>query len=329
MEYEVIEWGYLTNQRIQELHHGSGLTYLRDSARDGLPGPWTLKGSEFLWLRKLLGQLEAKRTLDIGPQSSSVPQIIATEFGCDAWAIDKFGEKRAYAQERLNELARRQGGDPRELHPDVTYVNGFMGEKMSELPEQYFDLVYSLSTLEHIDYSFMPSVFADIDRVLKPGGYMAHCIDLSLPLGVSANFAEKLAGKSERVAQIRSLPGGNWILSLLRASADGRLPPLPLVVGQWIYHSLMTFNSGASKPYLMTASGWSKFLRRTFTLKQRQKMRGTGVVASLLSQDPYRETPGIRYETWPVENEIKPYWPMTTLMIVLRKEHRGSPSQAI
>jgi hypothetical protein len=165
----------------------------------------------------------------------------------------------------------------------------------------------------------MPKVFDDIDRVLKPGGYMAHAVDLSLPLGVSAVLADKLDSQSERVKQIQKLPFSRAINYLLAASSDGRLPALPMVMGQWLYHFWMSSVARPRKPYLMTASGWARFLKQRSTLEEKRKIRKTGSLHGMLSQDVYRETVGIRYELWPPEKEIKHYWPMTTLMFILRK----------
>ena len=320
MDYEVIEWGYLTNQRAQELHNEGGLDSLSNESRAGMPVPWTLKGTEYLWLRRHIGDMNISRALDIGPQSSPIPQAIAEDCGIETWAIDKFADKRTYAKDRHDELSARQGGDPRDLYKDVRYVNAFMGESNPELKDSYFDLAYSLSTLEHIDYDFMPAVFQDIDRVLKPGGYMAHAVDLSLPLGVSSIFSEKLKTKSEKADQIRRLPFSKMATSILSASSDGRFPALPLVLGQWIYHVAMNIRSNAEDPYLLTASGWAKFLKRKYSLSGKKLLRSTGLTYGLLSQDPYRETVRTRYEIWPPENQVKQYWPVTTLMFILRKK---------
>ena len=55
-----------------------------------------------------------------------------------------------------------------------------MGNFNRELPENYFDLVFSISTLEHVpeDETTFKNVCLDIDRVLRPNGYSLHCFDV-------------------------------------------------------------------------------------------------------------------------------------------------------
>jgi ubiquinone/menaquinone biosynthesis C-methylase UbiE len=50
----------------------------------------------------------------------------------------------------------------------------------STIPENYFDCIYSASTLEHVPAQFTAAVWRHMDRLLKPGGFMLHAIDLSL-----------------------------------------------------------------------------------------------------------------------------------------------------
>ncbi|MBK8551292.1 MAG: methyltransferase domain-containing protein [Ignavibacteria bacterium] len=57
--------------------------------------------------------------------------------------------------------------------------------RTKELPEKYFDFVFSISALEHVplsDERVFEEIVKDIDRLLKPGGLSMHCIDHSTDL---------------------------------------------------------------------------------------------------------------------------------------------------
>ena len=76
------------------------------------------------------------------------------------------------------------GNGPTEI--DTTsfrIVYDYMGEFSDELGDDYFDLVFSISTLEHVpdsDEMGLKNILIDINRVLKPGGISLHCIDVVL-----------------------------------------------------------------------------------------------------------------------------------------------------
>lgn len=62
----------------------------------------------------------------------------------------------------------------------VKYVPAFMGEYSSDIPDNYFDLVVSVSVVEHIPGGNYADAMKDCFRVLRPGGKMLHAIDLYL-----------------------------------------------------------------------------------------------------------------------------------------------------
>lgn len=52
-----------------------------------------------------------------------------------------------------------------------------MGDTADVLPDASFDIVYSISVIEHVPTVQLETVFADMARVLRPGGRMIHLID--------------------------------------------------------------------------------------------------------------------------------------------------------
>lgn len=58
-------------------------------------------------------------------------------------------------------------------------VQDYIGTFSKELPDNYFDGVFSVSVLEHVpeDSAVIEAICNDIQRLLKPGGLSMHCID--------------------------------------------------------------------------------------------------------------------------------------------------------
>jgi len=77
------------------------------------------------------------------------------------------------------------GNGPTKLPQDqgYTFLPAYIGSFDKRLPDAYFDLVFSISVVEHINEGddVLQNILNDIDRVLKPGGYSVHCIDCRFP----------------------------------------------------------------------------------------------------------------------------------------------------
>jgi len=104
------------------------------------------------------------RVLEIGYISGGESVVAFERLGFEAHGIDYF-----YAGQ-FEEIQRW------ELILDLTGTKvGFhLGDitKKTEFPDDYFDLVYSAQTLEHI--ADLPAAFAEMNRILAPGGAMLH-----------------------------------------------------------------------------------------------------------------------------------------------------------
>ena len=64
--------------------------------------------------------------------------------------------------------------------PGVVNVLAYLGEFSAELPDGYFDVVFSVSVIEHVETEQLRDMFRDIARILKPGGRTYHAIDAYL-----------------------------------------------------------------------------------------------------------------------------------------------------
>jgi SAM-dependent methyltransferase len=67
----------------------------------------------------------------------------------------------------------------RALYTNVTFYNGYLGGGYggAELPSDFFDLVFSVSVVEHIPTDSLKNFNKDIFRILRPGGLQIHSYD--------------------------------------------------------------------------------------------------------------------------------------------------------
>lgn len=104
------------------------------------------------------------KILEIGGAESRILKFFSNEFEC--WNLDKL---------------EGVGNGPTKINSDgFRLVSDYIGNFNQELPENYFDLVFSISTFEHIpfeDEALFENIRQDIERILKNGGYSFHCID--------------------------------------------------------------------------------------------------------------------------------------------------------
>ncbi|HEY3490042.1 MAG TPA: glycosyltransferase [Candidatus Deferrimicrobiaceae bacterium] len=113
------------------------------------------------------------RILDIGGGNSRILRHFKDAYEC--WNLDKL---------------EGVGNGPRTVEASgYRLVSDYIGNFNAELPEEYFDFVFSISTLEHVpsgleaNRELYKNICIDIDRVLKPGGFSLHCFDIMLSSG--------------------------------------------------------------------------------------------------------------------------------------------------
>ena len=165
--YEVIE---ITLANIERLY--------RYKIADVYKTYFSLKGFDNPWVLTSHPWRSDEHILDVGAAYSPLPGYIHTKYGCEVWAVDDFGMGSG------NEFwARSQS--PREFiaqNPEVHYVVECLGDQSnSSLPRDYFDVIYSVSTLEHVPGSMQAAVWQHMDALLKPGGELIHAVDIDFP----------------------------------------------------------------------------------------------------------------------------------------------------
>ena len=127
------------------------------------PKNTTLKGIQDSWILSLLQGMENVRIAEIGGGRSRVLSSLAQKNEC--WNIDKM-EGAGNGPTQVIEV------------PGTQLIRSYMGEFSSDIPSNYFDVVFSISVVEHVSKRKLEAFFLDCHRILKPGAIMLHAIDL-------------------------------------------------------------------------------------------------------------------------------------------------------
>jgi hypothetical protein len=129
-------------------------------------GKGTLKDIQDAFAHFHLKDIKGSRICEVGGGDSRILSKLSSTNEC--WNVDKFDG---------------QSGGPAKLvpQPGVRVAKTYLGEFSPELPDEYFDVVFSISVVEHIPFESYEKVIQDCVRVLKPGGVMMHAIDVYIP----------------------------------------------------------------------------------------------------------------------------------------------------
>ena len=64
--------------------------------------------------------------------------------------------------------------------PEVSVLDAYLGDFDPALPAEFFDVVFSISVVEHVDTDRLDLFHQDLLRILRPGGRFIHAIDMYL-----------------------------------------------------------------------------------------------------------------------------------------------------
>ncbi|CAN5675116.1 hypothetical protein BH20VER1_BH20VER1_19910 [soil metagenome] len=105
----------------------------------------------------------------------------------------------------------------RQRFPKVKLVRDYLSSGIRSLPHQQFDIVFSISVLEHIPAEPLASCFAAIQEHLAPNGWSIHCFDF-IAAGAGAEYD---IHQAERIlihqAQLSATAPGPSIAELIAA----------------------------------------------------------------------------------------------------------------
>ena len=122
------------------------------------------------------------KVLEIGGGNSRILSFFSEEI--EGWNLDKF---------------EGAGNGPTQLltkHQFKQIYNN-IGAFDENLPDNYFDMVFSISVVEHIndEDNVLKNILKDINRVLKPGGFNVHCIDCRFPTNREPDISNRRLAK--------------------------------------------------------------------------------------------------------------------------------------
>ncbi|HKZ44668.1 MAG TPA: methyltransferase domain-containing protein [Anaerolineales bacterium] len=154
--------------------------YCREDRDSNKSTVWGLKSIGTLFCVDRIVQLKPERVLEIGPGWN---RHFDEHFGAelDYWMMDDASDigwdKHSQEKFELSVAERKH----------TRFVRGYLGGFSPELPANGFDLVFSISVVEHVPPEHKAGFYKDMYRIVKPGGFIAHSIDM---FDDSLNLAE-------------------------------------------------------------------------------------------------------------------------------------------
>lgn len=122
-----------------------------------------LKSIQDIAVYNMLKDMSGQRIAEIGGGNSSLLAKLSKNNNC--YNVEKFegagnGPKKEVVIKR------------------VTNVSVFLGEQSETLKTDFFDVVFSISVVEHVPTPSLQAFLEDGVRILKPGGLWLHAIDM-------------------------------------------------------------------------------------------------------------------------------------------------------
>ncbi len=108
------------------------------------------------------------KILEIGHATSPLFDLFGHE--CEIWGIDD--EVDYIPGNKMDEFRKRHQNEH-----GTKFIIGKLGE-VEGLPKSYFDMVCSVSVIEHIPLSKVDNVFSEINNILSPGGRVVGSYDI-------------------------------------------------------------------------------------------------------------------------------------------------------
>lgn len=138
---------------------------------------WGIKAHNRPWIEFNGDFQKGQKIIEVGGAYSTLPKYLGKKYDLENWIGDDFGK---YNSESL----WSRWGEPTELikrNPETKYIFEPFGRFSDNYPDNYFDKIFSVSTLEHIPIEYRLNVFKDMNRCMKKGGLQLHTIDIPVP----------------------------------------------------------------------------------------------------------------------------------------------------
>lgn len=167
-------------------------------------GSYHLKTAQDLGVYKFLRPLSGQRIAEIGGGASRLLKRLSLKNEC--YNVEKF--------------AGADGGPSDEIITDgVQNVKVFLGDFSPELQDSSFDVVFSVSVVEHVPDDRLSAFFEDGLRILKPGGLWLHAIDIYIEDEPPLPHRERFNAYKAWIKDPRVVPVGNIYEDALKFSA--------------------------------------------------------------------------------------------------------------
>lgn len=127
--------------------------------------PWHLKSIQDVIVASMLKDMQGKKIAEIGGSFTRLLPHLAKSNQC--YNIDRFNGSHGGA----SEVPQVDGV---EIH------RCYLGVDSDFIPQEEFDVLYSVSVVEHVPTDGLARFFAEQHRVMKPGGLAVHLIDAYL-----------------------------------------------------------------------------------------------------------------------------------------------------
>lgn len=126
---------------------------------------YQLKSAQDLSVYRLIRDLRDLDLAEIGGGNSRILERLAINNRCAN--IEKFEGKALGPAGEIN------------LN-NVQNINCYVGDFDPVIPDNRFDLLFSISVVEHVETERLEAFFSDSLRILRPGGIFYHAIDMYL-----------------------------------------------------------------------------------------------------------------------------------------------------
>lgn len=139
------------------------------------PRDWCLKDYGALFAYDTITTRKARRVLEVGCGYDTFFAELMAKLQIEYWYIDRSNDYLGIH----GDLARFKEAAAKRASMGATFVDGLLGDpSASTLPADFFDVVFSISVVEHMDDAQMPAITKQVFQCLSPGGCSAHSIDI-------------------------------------------------------------------------------------------------------------------------------------------------------
>lgn len=155
----------------------------------------------------------------------------------------------------VSESYAADGQTPMRSIAGINIIEERIGEFSPNLENASFDLIFSVSVMEHIPIRDWPKCFDDMHRLLKPGGLVCHAVDLH-PLDRSTAEDRLIMLRLSQDKLFKPAEPGP-----APSISDVRSDPETLSVSPFEYARWLRYMNEPDGPYRRVASGNSVYVK--------------------------------------------------------------------